>query len=205
MHPSNPRFALALALLLAAGCGGESPDTSAEDSASAEEAVVVDAASQEAAPPASADPSSAPLAAADIDRWQRGMEAEIQAIREAGTLASARTGEDSLKVLSAATESSTLAAGARAAGVDQERYRFIKGRLSSLAEALTPVEEVADVSQTPPELLQSMKEGREQALARLSAEVPAEVVEALRPRATELRRLDVSLTGERLRAAGMGR
>lgn len=206
MHPFRPRIALPLAFVLLAGCGGESPDAEAEDFAAEEQAAVAEPVPAETAAPPAANPTEAPLTVEDIDRWQRGMEAELQAVREAGTsLANARTGTDSANAIFAATEMSTLEVGANAAGVDQERYRFIRERLATAAEAMTPIEAEADVSNTPAPLLESMKQGREQALARVSADLPPEVLEALRPRAAELRRQDLALVSERLRAAGMGR
>jgi hypothetical protein len=48
-----------------------------------------------------------------------------------------------------------------------------------------------------------MRQGNEAQLQRMQTEVPAEVIEAIRPRAAELRKKDMELVAARLKGAGM--
>lgn len=209
MRPSSSRTAIVclLATALVAGCGTHKPDAAAADTAAAQDdtASAAPAPAQENASAAGAagERTSAPLAIADIERWQRGVAAELEAVHEAGAkLASAKTGEDTLNATFAATEMSTVKAGASAAGVSEDRYRFIRETLSSAVAHLSPLEAELNVSEMPASMVEELKKGREAALARMSGDVPAEVMEALRPHAAELRKRDLILAGERVKAVG---
>ncbi|MEX2152837.1 MAG: hypothetical protein WD825_05810 [Gemmatimonadaceae bacterium] len=192
---------LFLALQPAACGGGENAEvTSGDTAAGADSAAVVTPA------PATELSAEASMTVEDIDRWQRGMAAELTAVREAGAkFKAARSSTDSLSAMMAANETSTRAAGARAAGVEENRYGLIGSTLSSIVRYMTPLEAELDVRQMPADMLASMKRDREQTVARLSTAFPPAVIEALRPRAAELRKQQLALTGERLKAAGMGR
>jgi hypothetical protein len=208
MHSILPRTARTLLLVsLLAACGGAKDDASADDSAAQADSAAAVAAAEPApaaAPPAPA--SDAAVTVDDIDRWQRGMAAELQAVRDAGErLKTAKTGNDTVTAMFAANETSTRAAGASAAGVDENRYNRIRSALSSLVGALAPLEVDMNVSQMPAPMVAQMKQAREQQLAQLAPQHPAELIEALRPRAGDLRKQELTLVGERLKAAGMGR
>jgi hypothetical protein len=207
----GPALAAALSILVA--CGGRkdaAPDADsataaqeAADSATAEAAVATSS-----APAAQAGPSSsAPLAAADVDRWKRGMDAELVAVRAAGTkLRSAKTPNDTASLMMQANDMGTRDAGAKAAGVDPERYQFIRTTLESAVAQLTPLEqEWPNLKEMPASMVDELKKGRETALARMSSDVPPAVIEALRPRAAELRNQSLTLAGERMKAAGLAR
>jgi hypothetical protein len=208
MRLSRSRTALALILgaALAAGCGTKADDATdeaaAEDTVSQEEAAVDPSSTPPEGEP-SGPSSSAPLSEADIDRWQRGMEAELKAVREAGAkLRSAKSGTDTVSAMFGANEMSTRDAGAKAAGVDGERYQFIRSTLSAAVGYMVPME--MDMSQMPASMVEEMKKGREASLARMGTELPPDVMEALRARAAALRKQDLALTGERLKASGIG-
>ena len=207
MTPHVRRFALVMPLvaLLAVGCGGESDEA---DTAEATEAGDTTA-NADAAPPSSGEPydpqaAEKSMTVEDIDRWARGMEGELEAVREAGRkLKAAKSGTDSLNAIMAANDMSTRAAGARAAGVAEDRYGLINSTLSSVVRYMAPLEAEMNVSQMPAEMVTAMKQNRDSAFARVSAPFPPAVVEAPRPRAEALRKQELALTGERLRAAGM--
>lgn len=205
MHHSRTRTALRLLVIaaLSAGCSsGDQTDAAATDSA----AIADSTATVASAPAPSVESSQAPLAVADIDRWQKGMEAELEAVREAGVqLRNAKTSTDSLNALAATNEMSTRAAGARAAGVDEERYQRIRTTLSPVVGQMAPIEQEMDLSKAPASMVAELKKSRAEGLARVTSELPADLVEALRPRAAELRKQDLTLTAERLKAAGMTR
>jgi hypothetical protein len=206
---STLRYQLAvssLAGLFALGCGKKAADTSTADagSASGEVAETSSSAGSPSQAPPSANPTSAPLTSADVQRGERGMAGELKAVQEASVkMKSARTGEDSLNAMMGVQEMSTAPAGARAAGVDEERYKFIRSNLSAVVSYLTPPElEGMDTTKMPQSLRDEFRTGREAQLHRMATDVPADVVEALRPRAAELRKKDMELAGARLKGAG---
>ena len=187
-------------------CGKKADDTSTASATSGGNEAA-ESSTDTAALPAPATPtnsSSAPLTPADVQRWERGIEGELKAVQEAGAkMKSARTGEDSLNAMMGVQEMTTVSAGAQAAGVDEERYKFIRSNLSAVVSYLTPPElEGMDTTKMPQSLRDEFRTGREAQLKRMANDVPADVVELLRPRATELRKKDMELTGARLKGAG---
>lgn len=196
------RAGAVLGASVAIACGGSS-DAEATDSAAAEEAVAEAPAAAPAAAPEAAD---ATLSVADIDRWQRGMEAELKAVEETpARLRAATSGADSVAAVMGATEMGTRAAGAAAAGVDESRYQRLRGELSEVVSQMSPLEAEMNVATMPASMVADMRRAREEGLARLVATLPADVVEALRPRAADLRKQELALVGARMKAAGLGR
>ena len=146
------------------------------------------------------------ISVSDIDRWQRGMEAERKATQDAAAkLAEAKDENAKLDALNAATEMGTLDVGAAAAGVDADRYRRIRNILSDAVSNLSPLELEMDVSQMPAEMVEQMKQARSASAAQVKDRLPADVLEALEPRVTELRTLQKELVAERLKAAQAAR
>jgi hypothetical protein len=192
-----------LTVLLFAGCGGGADQDETHDE------VVADAAGDAPAPAPDAagqsgGPSSAPLSVEDIERWEKGMAAEMAAVQEAGAkLKSAKTGEDTLSALMGVQEMTTTAAGARAAGVDEERYRVVRSDLSAATAYLTPHLGGIDTTMLSPAQREEMRQMNAAQLKQLEGRVPAEVVEALKPKAEALRKKDLELAGARLKGAGM--
>jgi hypothetical protein len=203
----HPLVAAILATSFALSCGKRAHDTSGADVTSGANDAAESSTDTAAASPAPAAPvnsSSAPLTLADVRRWEQGMEGELKAVQAAGAkMKSARTGEDSLNAMMGVQEMTTASAGAQAAGVDEERYKFIRSNLSAVVSYLTPPElEGMDTAKMPQSMRDEFRTGREAQLKRMETEVPAEVVEALKPRATELRKKDMELAGARLKGAG---
>jgi hypothetical protein len=199
MHVLPPSLLVGLLV----GCGG---GDSAKDDATADPAAeeTQSEAPAEAAPPA--NPSNTPLAVEDIDRWAKGMEAERKAVEEAGTkLKDAKTGEDTLNAMMGVQEMTTVEPGAAAAGLDRERYLFVRTNLSAAASYLAPEIGGIDPSTLSAEMRAEWQKGNEAQLAQIADAVPADVVTALKPRATELRTKDLELVAARLRAAGAGK
>lgn len=199
----RPSVSILLAAALLAGCGGEK---SASDEAAPEDPAVAEAIEAERTPAASPEtgPSDAPLEVADIDRWQKGMAGELEAVQAAAEkMKSARSGEDSMSAMMGVQETATVEAGARAAGVDLERYRTIRSSLSAAASYLTPELGGIDTTMLSPDQRAEMKRMNEAQLAQLSGTVPPAVVEALKPRASALRQQDLELVAARLKGAGI--
>ena len=197
------RAGVVLGASVAIACGGAAD---AEDGDSLAAADTAAAEAPAAAPAPAAEPADAAIAVADIDRWQRGMEAELQAVDDASArLRAAKDAADSANAVLTTTESSTRAAGAAAAGVDESRYARIRGDLSEIVSQMTPLEMEMNVSAMPANMVAEMRRTREEGLARLAAAMPADVVEALRPRAEALRKQELSLVGARMKAAGIAR
>jgi hypothetical protein len=148
--------------------------------------------------------SGAPVAVADIEKWQRGMAAELVAVQQAGEkFKASKNAADSLDNMTATQEMSTLKAGAAAAGLDPERYKFVRSTLSQVALALSPLELDMDPKVMPPGFADQLKAQGAQNLERMKADAPTEVVEAMRPRALQLRKQHTDLVAARLKAAGM--
>ena len=201
MRTSDPNTAYklvvtALAFILIGGCGKKSADATPDSVAMKSDAA--------AAPKVTTDQVAAaesPLTVEDIDRWQRGMDAELQAVQQVpAQMKNAKTSDDSLNALNAANEASTRATGAKAAGVAEGRYQLISSRLSSLAANMTPTESEMDMSKMPASMAASMNQAREQALATSSVGVSPDVLAALKPRAVALRKQALALIGARLKA-----
>ncbi|GLC23531.1 hypothetical protein [Roseisolibacter agri] len=202
-HSGAARALLLVALLSACG-GGDKP--SAEDSSAAADSAASAAAAAptpEAPAAAPANDASAPLTVADIDRWQKGMAAELKAVQDAGAqLKAAKTGNDTLTAMMGANETATRAAGASAAGLDESRYGFIASELSALTMVLAPVEADFEAGKMPAAMVQSMQQERDRQAAQVTPKYPPDVVEALKPRAAELRKQQMTLVGWRVKAAG---
>lgn len=199
------RLAVIPLIALAAACSGGEPATEDSGSSSVEDASLT---VNDPAPQAMVEPTTnnAPLATEDIDRWRRGLAAELGAVEAAATdLRASSTSEDTLNAISAATEMSTRSAGARAAGVDEERYQFIRRTLSTAVGYLSPLEQEMDVTQMPPEMVEQFEQARNENLTRMSDVLPAAVVEALRTQAAELRQQDREVTAARVRVADAAR
>ncbi|HEX6406886.1 MAG TPA: hypothetical protein VFZ90_06780 [Gemmatimonadales bacterium] len=195
---------LAVGLLFGCGRKDAQPDVSA-DTASSEESAAQDTSSSDApAAQPTGNSTSAPLTPADIERWTKGMDGELQAVREAGAkLKSARSSEDTLNAMMGVQEMATVEAGAKAAGIDPERYKFIRSNLSAVVGYLTPSLGGIDTISLPQAQRDELRKGNEAQIQRMQQEVPADVVAALKPRAAELRKKDMELVAARLKGAGM--
>jgi hypothetical protein len=199
---SSTRRMLALVFIpaaLALSCGEKEADTASADSAAAADTAAMaetgadtaTAVSPEGSTAQSTDASSRPVTAEDIDRWQKGMAGEMQAVQQtAAKMKTAKTSEDKLSVMMELQEQSTAAAGAQAAGLDEERYKFVRSKLSDVVRYLVPPEIPGmDTAQ----LRDQLRAERESYLKQTAWAVPPDVVEALEPRAAELRKHDMEL------------
>ena len=185
-----------LAITLYACGGGESKPAPAADAAP-------DVAAEPASQPA-ADPGQSPLTVADIDRWDQGMAGELEAVHGAiARLKQAKTSEDTVNAMMALQDMATVEAGAKAAGVDQDRYQLIRTNLSSAASYLAPHIGGLDPAKLSAEQRAEMKQSNAAQLEQMKDVVPPDVVAALTPRAAELRTKDVELTMARVKGSGM--
>jgi hypothetical protein len=196
-------FLLALPLVLS--CGGNDDSKAADRTAGN---VAADSApgsaEQGQAQASSANPAVAPLTTADIERWDKGMAGELKAVQEAGAkLKSARTGEDTLTAMMGVQETATMGAGAQAAGLELERYKFVRSNLSAAVSYLTPSQGGIDTTLLSQAQRDEMRQMNEAQIQRMQQDVPAAVVDALKPRAVELRKKDLELVAARLKGAGM--
>ena len=182
-----------------AGCGEKAPEETMQPS---EEATPTQLSPAETAPASTPQSSSAAMSVDDIDRWQRGLEAELKSVQDAAAkLAEAKDDNEKLAALTASTEMSTIDAGAAAAGVDRDRYRRIRNTMSNAVSQLNPIEMEMDLSKMPPEMAEQMKQAREGGVRELEKDLPADVFAALKTRAGELRQQDKLLVAERLKVA----
>jgi hypothetical protein len=204
MHSSAARRTLALAAVAGSLLACSKADDAAADSAAAETA----AAQATPAPPATAAtaPADAPLAVSDIDVYERGLRAELQAVQDAyEAKKKAKTAADTMQAIGVSMRLDS--AGAAGAGVDSDRYRRIKSKMQELVGVISPALPFdttkmtkAERDQMRPQItqtLQMMEAGR----ARVTEGVPADVLEALKPRAKALSELNLRVAGELMRVA----
>ena len=195
-----PTATLLLTALILAACGGDAPDRGAPESGSPAQARADTSAGSSGAP----DQASLPVTIADIDRWKQGMEAELTVVRASGEkLRSAKSGEDTLSALMGVQEMATIPAGARAAGLGEERYKMVRSNLSAAVAYLTPHLGGIDTTLLSAEQRDEMRRMNAAQLERLKGAVPGEVVEALKPNAEALRKQELELSGARLKGAGI--
>ena len=191
------------AIILLAGCGRKDADPDASAETSSEEAPASNEDAATSTQPAE-NPVRAPLTSADIDRWDKGMAGELKAIQDAAQkIKTARSGADTLNAMMGVQEMATIGAGAQAAGLEQERYKFVRSNLSAVVAYLTPSQGGIDTTLLSQAQRDEMRQMNEAQIQRMQQEVPAEVVEALKPRAVELRKKDLELVAARLKGAGM--
>jgi hypothetical protein len=183
-------------------CGGHDAKRASDPAAdTAGQDTAADTATSPAPVPA-ADPGQTPLTVADIDRWEKGMTGELEAVRGAAAkLKQAKTGNDTVTAMMGLQDMATVEAGAKAAGVDQERYNLIRNNLSAAASYLAPAIGGVDTTMLSPDQRAEMKRNNAAQLEQMKNMVPAEVVVALTPRAAELRKKDLELAGARLKGA----
>lgn len=196
MRTTLPYFVLA-ALLSVSGCAreeaGNAPQADQDDTVDVPET---------GAQPAAATSDASEISVDDIDRWQRGMQAELASVQEAAAkLTNAKDENEKLEALHATTEMGTIEAGATAAGVDQDRYRRLRNHFSGAVSQLSPIEMEMDVAQMPKEMVEQMQQARAAGAAQLEGQLPADVLEALKARAGELRQQEKLLVAERLKVA----
>jgi hypothetical protein len=201
--------AIATGLLLAGfyACGGHDakPDSDAGADPSQDAAPAEGASAEDAAGSQPTDPGPKPLTVADIDRWERGMAAELEAVHAAGEKRkAAKTGDDTVSAMMAVQDQGTLESGAKAAGVDGERYNLIRSTLSETASYLAPSVGGIDTTGLSSDQRAQMSQDNAAQLDRMKETVPPDVISALTPRAAELRKKDLELVAARLKASGMG-
>jgi hypothetical protein len=201
-----PRAALACVLAFTLTACGDGGDSRSEEAAPPAEADAGADTGSEAAPPASdaSAGSMQPVTVPDIDSWKKGMAAELEAVRAAGTkLKEAKTGDDTLSAMMGMQEMATQEVGAKAAGLDLERYKFVNSELSAAVSYLTPALGGIDTTMLSPAQRDELRESNAAQLKQMEDRVPADVVEALGPRAAELRKQSLELVAERLKSAGV--
>jgi hypothetical protein len=196
------------ALLVAAlyGCGAREHKSDADpQAAGSEDSAAPEGASPDAAPAAApAETGQKPLTVADIDRWDKGLAAELEAVHAAGArLKQAKTADDTMTAMTGMLDTSTLEAGAQAAGVDRERYNLLRSTFSTAAGYLAPSVGGLDTTALSPDQRAEMARGNAAQLDQMKDLLPPDVVSALTPKAADLRKRDLELTVARLKGAGM--
>jgi hypothetical protein len=198
---------VATSLLVASlfGCGTHDTKPDASPQAGAEDTAAAAGPSADVAPAAApADAGQKPLTVADIDRWDKGMAAELEAVHAAiAKLKQAKTADDTMTAMMGAQDMTTLEAGAQAAGVDRERYNLVRSTLSEAASYLAPSVGGLDTTGLSPDQRAELRRGNATQLEQMKDRIPPDVVSALAPRAAQLRTKDLELVAARLKAAGM--
>jgi hypothetical protein len=205
-HSMSAAVPILVLTAFAGACGGKDVETKDSGEAASPPEQAAEAEAPQSAQPAETPGQAvnAPLTRDDIARWEKGMDGELQAVREAAAkLKSARSSEDTLNAMMGVQEMATLEAGAKAAGLDPERYKFVRSNLSAVVGYLTPQLGGIDTTMLSPAQREELRQTNQAQIERMQQEVPPEVVAALKPRARELRKKDMELVGARLKGAGM--
>jgi hypothetical protein len=125
---------LLLAGLYACGSRDAKSDADTAAAASTDSAPAQDVSTDAPQSSVAADPGQKPLTVADIDRWEKGMAAELEAVNAAGAKRkAAKTGDDTLSAMMAVQDQATMEIGAKAADVEGERYNLIRSTFSTAA------------------------------------------------------------------------
>ena len=195
-----------LPLSAACGTGGDATDSAVADTAAA----LATASPGAAAAPSTAEPADAPLSPSDVDAFERGLRAELEAVNKAiADKAAAKSGTDTLSAIMGATEQQTVEAGARAAGLSVDRYRTIVNAISGALAARQGQAMMANMPQpdtsslTAEQKAQVRKNAEEMknAFGNPFKDLPPDVASALEPRAPALDSLRMLVVGTRLKAA----
>jgi hypothetical protein len=206
MKLDRPFSTVGAVLLVAAcyGCGAHDAKPEARAAASEDAAPAEDVSADAPHPAAAADPGPKPVTVADIERWDRGMAAELEAVHAAAAkLKQAKTADDSMTAMTDMQDTGTLEVGAQAAGVDRERYNLIRSTFSAAASYLAPSVGGLDTTGLSADQRDQMRRDNAAQLDQMKDAVPPDVVSALTPKAAQLRTKDLQLTVARLKAAGM--
>lgn len=132
-----PRWSLTLALVSLISCGGSHSETTAADSVAAAGSEVTSTVPVERESTGSAGTELATFTEADLDLYERGMAAEIQAVQAAqARLSSATTPAERSAAMQAQWDNQTIPAAANAAGIDESRYRSMRKAVHHVLETL---------------------------------------------------------------------
>ena len=216
---------LLISALAAAGCQHRDTNSARSESALADTAVATVPAAPDAASSAAADSAAAittgaaaggavdaPMTIEDVDRYERGVRAEIDVARKAvDDRKRAKSSSDSLSAQFAALEQNTVEAGARAAGVSVERYRAINGVMDrvlgarQMGAAMQKQAKAMDTTGLSAEDRARVREGMAQAHAAFGdpyKDLPPDVAAVVKRRADQLDALRAQLLKLRFQAAG---
>lgn len=203
---------LVLSLLVPAlvGCGGSKP--AAESDAAAEASAEAPAA--QPAPAAPSESRSTQLTVADLDAYEKGVQAQIDAVRKSSErLKTAKTADDTLSAIGDALPANTEQIGAQAAGMDVERWKVISGQIDAVLQAHAGSAMMAqmaspqamDTASLPPDQRARVRENLKQAqdqMAQQTAQaygsLPPDLVAAFKARAPHLDSLRLRLAGAQM-------
>lgn len=203
-------LALALASTLAA-CGGKDE---ADPARAADEATAAAPAADAAAPQAGPAIDDSPLRAAELDAYARGMQKEVSLLQAASDkVKQARASGDEDAEATSMMELATIETeveGAKAAGLDQARYLFVKNAVDSalgkaeMQATMKAMGAQAGVEELPPEQRQQVEAGRAEMEAGLGDPwqgMAPEVATAMQSRQAELAQLRAQAIAVRFNAA----
>jgi hypothetical protein len=210
-HLQRAALALALTATLAA-CGGKEDQAPADQATDATAAAPADDVGRNDAPAAPAA-SESPLAVTDLDAYARGMQQEARLLQAASDkVAQARQAGDKDAEATAMTDMAmmdTEVEGAKASGLDQARYLFVKNAVDTalgkaeMQAALQGMGAQASADQLPPEQRQQVEDGRAEMQAGVGdpwAGLAPDVAAAMQARKDELARLRAQAIALRLNA-----
>ncbi|MBX6365058.1 MAG: hypothetical protein IRZ00_14410 [Gemmatimonadetes bacterium] len=212
MPHRRPLLPLVVSLLVmsAFACGRAQP--AAESGEAAGPAADAPAAQPAPAAPSPAEPTV--LTAADLDAYERGVQAELDALRRAAErLKAATTADDTLNAIGDALPANLQKIGAQGAGMALERWTSVsrqieaalQARAGSAMMARMAVPQGVDTASLPPEARARVRENLEQMQAQAGqqeaqayASLPPDLVETFKARAPHLDSLRLRLAGAQM-------
>jgi hypothetical protein len=201
---------LSLVVPVLAGCGRSKPAAGSEAAAEAS----AEAPAAQPAPAAPSDPQPAQLTTADLDAYEKGVLAQIEAVRKSSErLKTAKTANDTLSAIGDALPANTQQIGAQAAGMDLERWKVVSGQIEAVLQAHSGAAMMAQVASPqamdtvslPPaerarvrENLKQAQDQMAQQTAQAYASLPPDLAATLKARAPHLDSLRLRLAGAQM-------
>ena len=163
--------ALTTVMLFSVACGSDSPNE--------------EASSRDSAPVGQSESASVAFTEADLDKFERGLRKEIDAVKAAQQkAASASTAQERGEAMQAQRETATIPLGAEASGLSEARYREVRDGVNRV---LTTLDFQGKIDGP---LSIDLERADAQTKARVSgdafADLPAEAATALRARMDRL-------------------
>lgn len=206
-------LATLVAVVLIAGSPGCGRKDAAEETSSSDEAPAAASTTAEPTGASAGDPQPTRLSAADLDAYEKGVQAQLDAVQQASEkLKTAKTANDTLSAIGDALPANTQQVAARAAGMELERWKVMAGQVETVLQARAGsamvsqmAEQMGDTASLSAEARAQLRTNLEQAKgqaaqqeAQAYASLPPDLVETFKARAPHLDSLRLRLAAAQM-------